>query len=282
MEGTSTQTDYNDEDRFSRLHDSVIHYILSFNDTKCAVQTCVLSKRWIDVWKSLPFLNYNRSSFPNDKKHRFINFVDMVFLCHRQDYDIQRVNVCWENSGFDDLVTTNVNRWRVNAVHHNVQEISIVIDDYLHNLAYEIPYHLVHCQSLRKLEIRVSYIAGYVNIILPSSINLPRLKEMVLSGFSISNLELSGRLFSSCPVLETLDILGSDVTIDNGRNLIVDSPSLKRFAYSWSRRNLLPQNDINANIINLCAPNLEDFFCSFFFTVVFMECLWGNCWSILS
>lgn len=174
--------------------------------------------------------------------------------------------MCWENSGFDDLVTTNVNRWRVNAVHHNVQEISIVIDDYLHNLAYEIPYHLVHCQSLRKLEIRVSYIAGYVNIILPSSINLPRLKEMVLSGFSISNLELSRRLFSSCPVLETLDILGSDVTIDNGRNLIVDSPSLKRFAYSWSRRNLLPQNDINANIINLCAPNLEDLFCSFFLT----------------
>lgn len=85
-------------------------------------------------------------------------------------------------------------------------------------------------------------------------------------GFSISNLEISKRFFSSCPVLEALDTFGSDIQTDNQRNLVVESPSLKKFAYTCCHRHLLPQNDTMANIIQLFAPNLEDFICRFFLT----------------
>ncbi|RZC85019.1 hypothetical protein C5167_047797 [Papaver somniferum] len=85
-------------------------------------------------------------------------------------------------------------------------------------------------------------------------------------GFSISNLELSKRFFSSCPVLETLNTIGSDVQTDNHRNFTVDSLSLEKFSYTRSHKHLLPENDNVTNIIKLCAPNLEDFFCSFFLT----------------
>ncbi|KAL1822751.1 hypothetical protein ACET3Z_009529 [Daucus carota] len=55
---TSRQYELGDEDMISRLPDELIHHVLSFVDTKQAIQTCVLSKRWELVWTSLPFLNF--------------------------------------------------------------------------------------------------------------------------------------------------------------------------------------------------------------------------------
>ena len=44
-------------DRLSNLPEPLIHHILSFLDTKFAVQTSVLSRRWKSVWKQLPILS---------------------------------------------------------------------------------------------------------------------------------------------------------------------------------------------------------------------------------
>ena len=57
---------YNDnvkEDRLSDLPNCVILHILSFLDTKHAVQTCILSKRWNNLWKNLPTLILNSLHF---------------------------------------------------------------------------------------------------------------------------------------------------------------------------------------------------------------------------
>jgi len=45
------------EDRFSDLPDCVILHILSFLNTELAVQTCILSSRYKDLWKRLPVLS---------------------------------------------------------------------------------------------------------------------------------------------------------------------------------------------------------------------------------
>nr|AFK48553.1 unknown [Lotus japonicus] len=44
------------KDRLSDLPDCILLYILSFVKAKHVVQTCVLSKRWKDLWKHLPTL----------------------------------------------------------------------------------------------------------------------------------------------------------------------------------------------------------------------------------
>ncbi|XWS31138.1 hypothetical protein CRYUN_Cryun23aG0051900 [Craigia yunnanensis] len=46
-------------DRLSDLPNSLIHYILFSLNTKNAVQTCVLSKRWNHLWTCLPNLNFD-------------------------------------------------------------------------------------------------------------------------------------------------------------------------------------------------------------------------------
>ncbi|CAL1353350.1 unnamed protein product [Linum trigynum] len=48
-------------DRLSDLPDGVLHHILSFLDTKCAVRTSLVSKRWRFLWRDVPALNFSRS-----------------------------------------------------------------------------------------------------------------------------------------------------------------------------------------------------------------------------
>ncbi|KAK1646544.1 hypothetical protein QYE76_064349 [Lolium multiflorum] len=44
------------EDRISALPDAILQVVLSFLPSDETVQTCVLSRRWRDLWKSTPAL----------------------------------------------------------------------------------------------------------------------------------------------------------------------------------------------------------------------------------
>lgn len=69
------------------LPDNVLQLILSFLNTKFAVQTCVLSKRWMFLWTGIPALRLNCHSF---LKHiSFVKFVTRVFL-HRDKSKVIR------------------------------------------------------------------------------------------------------------------------------------------------------------------------------------------------
>ncbi|KAI3897096.1 hypothetical protein MKW98_015792 [Papaver atlanticum] len=176
----------------------------------------------------------------------------MVFL-YRDDTNIQKfsVDLYWEDSAFYNTMIMNVNRWSLNAVKYNVQEINIVIDEFSFS-PYEIPRRLLSCKSLRKLVIKVSCVA-FAYVILPRSMNLPQLKVLILYGLSISKELLFDGLLSSCPVLETLEIVDCVMQINDLRNSIIDSVSLKKFTYScW----LIDEMD---HSIKLCAPNLKIF-----------------------
>ncbi|CAN0841151.1 Putative F-box/FBD/LRR-repeat protein At4g13965 [Linum grandiflorum] len=76
-----------DADRLSYLPDFVIHHILSFLDSKCVVQTSVLSRVWKCVWKHVPVLNFRRDSFRNDQSflwfvHNFLAFrYQLIGVC---------------------------------------------------------------------------------------------------------------------------------------------------------------------------------------------------------
>ena len=50
-------------DRLSALPDELLHRVLSFLPSRQAVKTTVLSKRWIDLWRSMPAINLNIKEF---------------------------------------------------------------------------------------------------------------------------------------------------------------------------------------------------------------------------
>ncbi|KAK2452544.1 F-box/LRR-repeat protein [Trifolium repens] len=53
----------NEQDMISDLSDCLLLHILSFLNTKQAVQTCILSKRWINLWKFLPTITLSHHDF---------------------------------------------------------------------------------------------------------------------------------------------------------------------------------------------------------------------------
>lgn len=175
----------------------------------------------------------------------------MVFIL-RDDSDIQRFVLLLYNIDKLQEMTQNVNRWIIHAVRRNVQEVAIRIDK-LHSPAYEILPQLLNCKSLMEL---VMHMSGdeYADLILQEPMGLPRLKTLDHGGLTISNVELSERLISSCPALETLHIADCDV-----RTLTVGSLSLKKFAYV--HKHLWSHNHTMANI-KLSGPNLKVIICS--------------------
>ncbi|CAI0459901.1 unnamed protein product [Linum tenue] len=68
-------------DRLSHLPDPIIHHILSFLDTKSAVQTSVLSRLWRSTWKHVPVLRLVSGSFRRFSSFR--RFVDNVLSLRR-------------------------------------------------------------------------------------------------------------------------------------------------------------------------------------------------------
>ncbi|GJN02863.1 hypothetical protein PR202_ga20252 [Eleusine coracana subsp. coracana] len=50
-------------DRLSSLPDGTLRAIMSFLTARQAVQTCVLSRRWKDLWYSIPCLDIDQREF---------------------------------------------------------------------------------------------------------------------------------------------------------------------------------------------------------------------------
>ncbi|KAI3869925.1 hypothetical protein MKW98_002814 [Papaver atlanticum] len=191
-------------DRISKLPDAVIHNILRLSaiDTKDAVQTCLFSKRWINVWKSLPYLNFDMGDNTVDEVNDLIERV----LLLRDDCEIQSFNLRGKWYPFDKCVrlSSSLSRYIDAIIKRNIEEVTLELDQPHADFKYKIPHRLLNCKSLEKFTL-VSK-GTSMHIILPKSMSLPHLKTLCLGGFMMSDLESFSRLFSSCPLLGTLGI----------------------------------------------------------------------------
>uniref|UniRef100_A0A5B6Z4A4 F-box domain-containing protein n=1 Tax=Davidia involucrata TaxID=16924 RepID=A0A5B6Z4A4_DAVIN len=187
-----------DSDRISKLPDMVLQHILSFLSTKYVVGTTILSKRWQNLWTSIPSLEFQewRSFKEKSPTHRklFMNFVDRVLLL-RDFSNIQRFSLSC-NVLSDEL---RINAWMSAAVRRKVEEFHICLHD--ENESFVWPHCIFTSESLKVLELGT---AGVLK--LPSSIVLSNLKILTLANVIFSDDYSTQQLFSGCPVLEKLNI----------------------------------------------------------------------------
>ena len=111
-----------ERDRLSELPDCVVLHIMEFMDTKYAVQTCVLSKRWKDLWKRLTYLGFNTTLFNNVVK--FNKFVSRVLS--GRDGSVSLLNLEFTRRGMAEPKLFN--RLMKYAVLHNVQQFTVSLN----------------------------------------------------------------------------------------------------------------------------------------------------------
>ncbi|OVA09210.1 F-box domain [Macleaya cordata] len=211
-------------DRISRLPDALLHYILCFLPTKCAVCTSILSTRWRSVWVSIPILDFRKwrshttsTATVEDydlENEIFMNFLDRILNLG----DMPNIQKFYLHSEihFDE---SRVNAWISSVIRRKVQELNVSL--YGDNL---LPPCFFTCESLTMLDLNLDAV-----LYLPESISFPRLKFVRLTFIQFIDENLTQQFFSSCPVLEELIM-----------------------AYcSW----------INMNVVSISAPTLK---CLFF------------------
>ncbi|CAL1386501.1 unnamed protein product [Linum trigynum] len=75
-----------DTDRLSHLPEPIIHHILSFLDTKAAVQTSVLSRVWRFAWKHVPALHFRSDSFEQHSSFQERKMLRILPSCMAQSW----------------------------------------------------------------------------------------------------------------------------------------------------------------------------------------------------
>ncbi|KAK7290582.1 hypothetical protein RIF29_05108 [Crotalaria pallida] len=106
-------------DRLSDLPDCVLLRIMELLSTKEAVQTCVLSKRWTDLWKCLPNLSLYSSDFSS--LPFFSKFVASVLSCRDHSTPIHSLDLRCKG----DIHPKLLNKVMTYAASHDVQQLMI-------------------------------------------------------------------------------------------------------------------------------------------------------------
>lgn len=217
--------DVETEDRISGLPDAVLQHILSFLETKNAVLTGILSRRWRYLWTGIPVLDFDDMSLNPNRgtlwyslaASHFMNFVERVLLL-RDALSIKRFRLSCRVF----FSSSRIHSWISAAVMNKVQELDLCL---LVQETLLLPHSVFNSESLTHLKL---YMNGILQ--LPGHISFPRLKVLHLGLLTFENDKSMEKLFSCCPVLEELTIIDCNwmelksitVCIPSLQSLIID------------------------------------------------------------
>uniref|UniRef100_A0ACD5V815 Uncharacterized protein n=1 Tax=Avena sativa TaxID=4498 RepID=A0ACD5V815_AVESA len=114
-------------DRFGALPDHMLHHVLSFLPAQAAVQTCVLARRWRDLWKSSTGLRIvgldDLDELSVQDIHKFVDY--LLILRDRTDLDTVQIKL----DEFSKEDQPYVNLWVRYAVMCKARALTVHITD---------------------------------------------------------------------------------------------------------------------------------------------------------
>ncbi|EOA14486.1 hypothetical protein CARUB_v10027701mg [Capsella rubella] len=204
-------------DRISLLPNDFLLQILTLLPTKDVLNTSVLSKRWRNLWKLVPKLQYIDID-KNAEPWKLFLFVDRSLLLHTAPV-LESLHFKFGMKCRD----VDVGFWVRIAVERGLRELNF---DYSHMIdePIRLPQSLYTCGTLVVLKLKN---VSLVDVQFPVCFQL--LKTLHLNDVIFLDDESPLKLLSSCPVLEVLDLIRAPN--DNVSNFSVMVPSLQRFMY---------------------------------------------------
>ncbi|KAL8523369.1 hypothetical protein ACS0TY_013360 [Phlomoides rotata] len=226
-------------DRLSGLPLSLIHHILSFLPMRDVVSTTLLSKGWVDLWTTVPCLNFCEDNRIRRERSWIQNFVNRALILWN-GVRILKFKIDVKSSYDSSLVcVSDVNAWTRFAVRNKVEELEIITIG-----ECWAPQCLKSCSSLRKLSLVDCNLQFHGT---PSWNRLKSLTIRQLFGSRISG-DMMNRILLGSPELEEFEVR----LFDSYEILSIRSRSLKKL----KMENLLRSND-KGSPLRICCPNLE-------------------------
>ncbi|GAU10006.1 hypothetical protein TSUD_120050 [Trifolium subterraneum] len=213
--GTNKRIKKKNEDRFSCLPDYVLLHILSFFNAKEAVQTCILSTRWKNLWKILPTLTLISSHFAT--LEAFTKFISKILSLRDASAALDVLD--FQCEGRMDLRV--LKRILTYAISHSVKRLRIDVNYDIHQF---LP-SLFSCHTLTSLNLSIGE-SHWPMTLFPNSLNLPAVTNLTLKGFLFCVGD-NGRVdpFSKFDKLDTLMLYGS-CEVHDRLNLCISSTTL--------------------------------------------------------
>ncbi|XP_071925428.1 putative F-box/FBD/LRR-repeat protein At5g22670 isoform X2 [Coffea arabica] len=219
------------KDQISRLPDEILVYILSCLTLKEAARTSVLSKRWIDLWRSMACLDFDASKvvkkmfsirswgryagFVRKERRKYVEWVDKVLLQSDKSLALDYLRVAFY---LDNFYGDKIHKWPQHAFARKVQrlELNLFPDDGPPSSreSYTFHYELFRLSSGKSQP-------GYSEIRHHSQIGFKSLRALSLKSLNVTGEVLEFFLIN-CPFLERLVVEASSVLI----NLRVCGPSI--------------------------------------------------------
>ncbi|CAA7062584.1 unnamed protein product [Microthlaspi erraticum] len=204
-------------DRISLLPDDFLLHILSLLPTKDVLSTSLLSKRWRNLWKLVPKLEYIEIN-DNTDHGRFVRFVDRsLFLNTAPVLESLHFKLARQCSEAD------IGFWTRIAAERGLRELNFEYS-YTIDEPIRLPQSLYTCGTLVVLKLEN---VSLVDIRFPVCFQL--LKTLHLDTVIFLDDESPEKLLSSCPVLEVLEL--DRAKDDNVDTFSVTVPALQSFIY---------------------------------------------------
>ncbi|KAL2538832.1 F-box/LRR-repeat protein [Forsythia ovata] len=238
------EEDKSDSDNLSCLPDSILSHILSFLDTKSAIRTCVLSKRYTLVWTLLPNLDFKYSGTDISGFTSYVNHV----LDRREDSIVTSFRL----SVYKDVDPSFFEKCIRYAAQHKVQNLRVRVCTKCKSVI--LPGLLLNSPCLRILRLNNG---TCWSMELPKSLALPSLKILRLKNFVFSDSNYNGEIFVGCPNLETLVLNKCLIKpLDKLKVLEVNCLKLEHLEIRYWRS---PWRCFDECMINVTAPRLDTF-----------------------
>uniref|UniRef100_A0A0E0MDL2 F-box domain-containing protein n=1 Tax=Oryza punctata TaxID=4537 RepID=A0A0E0MDL2_ORYPU len=222
-----------DADRISALPDDVLHRVLSPLPAHEVVRTCVLSRRWRDVWRSAPAVRVTAAGGWWDTATEFNAFLDGLLRLRRCDDDARLDSFVLDldaaDLGFPGYLPGTVNEQHISralrrAVRHNVRVLRLRLRSFQERMLLVLPNRPFVSRHLTTLELtHVSVTSGILDFSeCPSLVDLTMNRCYIgaqISCLSLNRLIITdcassdmARIWMSLPGLRTMEI-----TLHSGR-----------------------------------------------------------------
>ncbi|KAJ1695509.1 hypothetical protein LUZ63_012207 [Rhynchospora breviuscula] len=192
--------------RLSDLPDVLLTKILSYLKAREVAQTCILSKRWRNLWASVPCLHFDLAEFSSlyttESHRRFIKFVSSFLLSIDENASLDVFHlICLGDFAFHIGISDAASAWIEKAVKCKPKKLQLEFSYYE---GLTIPDSLYICDSLEELSIIMC--SGMEKIRFePEEVYLPKLKRLHLSDFQAFDYGME-KLRYGCPILESLSL----------------------------------------------------------------------------